>query len=70
VLHRADRVLGPASPASRVRELAIRGAQAFADDHTRRAELMERLVARMATPGWMGMTPDEIDRGAWGFERD
>lgn len=70
-LEHADRLLGPASPATRVRELAIRGAKALEHDEARRAELLDRLVKRMGTPGWMGgMTAEEIDREAWGFERD
>ncbi len=70
-LERAERVLGPGAPASRVHDLAVRGAQAMEEDHAKREELLQRLLDRMSTPGWMGgMTAEEIDRGAWGFERD
>jgi hypothetical protein len=70
-LERVERLLGPGKPATRVRELAIRGAQALEEDEARRQELRERLIKRTDTPGWMGgMTAEEVDRGAWGFERD
>ena len=68
-LQNADRLLGPASPATRVRELAIRGAKALDQDGARQAELLERAAKRMTTPGWMGgLSLEEIRRGAWGIE--
>jgi len=70
-LERVERLLGPGKPATRVRELAIRGAHALLEAEARRQQLLERLIKRMSTPGWMGgMTAEEIERGAWGFERD
>jgi citrate synthase len=67
-LDRAERVLGRGHAATRVHDLAIRGADAIVEEHAQRSEAFERLLARMRRPGWMNMTPEQIDREAWGLE--
>jgi hypothetical protein len=57
-------------PATLVRDLALRGAEALLAEHRADADAIERLIARSTAedPGFDRELLDDIDREAWGLE--
>ena len=60
-----DMIPGPES--ALVRAMALKGVEATLAEERRRAELVERFIARTTAPDWPPMSNEELDRGAWGI---
>ena len=60
-----DMIPGPES--ALVRAMALRGVEATLAEERRRAELVERFIARTTASDWPPMTNEELDQGAWGI---
>jgi hypothetical protein len=56
------------SEAALVRAMALRGVAATVAEDTGRAELVERLIARITAPDWPPMSNEELERLAWGID--
>jgi hypothetical protein len=57
------------SEAALVRAMALRGVAATVGEGSERRQLIEQLITRITAPDWPPMTPEELERSAWGIER-